>query len=388
MIAVALADSLFFSDPTESSRNSVLLYLLVTLMPFVLVAPIIGPALDRFEGGRRFLILLLNAGRALASFFLIGNVDRLLLYPLAFVILVLGKGYAVSKASVVPSTVSSEEELVDKNSRLAVLTGVAGLVGALPAWLFARFLGGDWAVGMAGFSFLLAMVLSIRLPRAEVLPSPEGVEAGYRIRKVGIRMAATSMGALRAVMGFMTFLLAFRFRTDDTWALYVSAALAMVGMLLGSALVARMEEANRAEWILQLTLLISTFVCMLAIWTGEIQGALAVAFVVGICAAGAKVAFDSVVQRDAPNANYGRSFGQFEAFFQLLWVVGSLLGLIPMPLWTGFMLMTLATGFCGVLYVVGVQRLSGGTGTDDGKPIMRGLGDIIREGWRRRFQSD
>ena len=383
MIAVALADSLFFSDPTESSRGSVLLYLLVTLLPFALVAPFIGPALDRVKGGRRILILLLNAGRALTAFFLIGNVDRLLLYPLAFVILVLGKGYAVAKAAVVPATASSEEELVAKNSKLAVLTGVAGLIGALPAWLFARFLSADWAVGMAGLTFLTSAVLSIRMPKAEVIPTPEGGEAIYGRRKAGIRMASTSMGVLRAILGFMTFLLAFRFRTESTLALFVAAALAMLGTLAGSASVAKVEESNRAEWILQLTLLVSTFVCMLAIWTGDIQGALAVAFVVGLCASGGKVVFDSVVQRDAPNANYGRSFGQFEVFFQLMWVLGALLGLIPMPLWTGFMLMTLAAGSTGILYVIGVQQL-GRAFPDDasGIPAARGLGDILRDRWR------
>ncbi len=390
MIAVALADSLFFSDPSESSRGSVLLYLLVTLLPFALVAPFIGPALDRVKGGRRILILLLNAGRALTAFFLIGNVDSLILYPLAFAILVLGKGYAIAKAAVVPATVSSEEELVDKNSRLAVLTVVAGLIGALPAWLFARFLSADWAVGMAGFSFLFAAVLSARMPKAEVLPTPQGVEAVYGGRKVGIRMAATSMGVLRAVLGFMTFLLAFHFRTENTWALFAAAALAMLGTLSGSAVVAKVEESNRAEWILQLTLLISTFVCMLAIWTGDIQGALAVAFVVGLCVSGGKVAFDSVVQRDAPNANYGRSFGQFEVFFQLMWVFGALLGLIPIPLWAGFMLMTLATGGTGVLYLIGVRQLGRSQANDVANlPAPKGLGDILRDRWRihRRSRS-
>lgn len=390
MIAVALADSLFFSDPSESSRGSVLLYLLVTLLPFALVAPFIGPALDRAKGGRRILILLLNAGRALTAFFLIGNVGSLILYPLAFAILVLGKGYVIAKAAVVPAPASSEEELVDKNSKLAVLTVVAGLIGALPAWLLARFLSADWAVGMAGLSFLVAAVLSARMPKAEVLPTPQGVEAAYRGRKVGIRMAATSMGVLRAVLGFMTFLLAFHFRTENTWALFLAAALAMLGTLSGSAVVAKVEESNRAEWILQLTLLISTFVCMLAIWTGDIQGALAVAFVVGLCVSGGKVAFDSVVQRDAPNANYGRSFGQFEVFFQLMWVFGALLGLIPIPLWAGFMLMTLATGGTGVLYLIGVRQLGRSQANDaNNLPAPKGLGDILRDRWRihRRSRS-
>ena len=79
--------------------------------------------------------MLLNAGRAITAFFMIGKVDSNLLFGLAFAVLVLGKGYAVAKASVVPVTARTETELVNRNSRLAVLSGVAGLAGGVPAWL-------------------------------------------------------------------------------------------------------------------------------------------------------------------------------------------------------------------------------------------------------------
>ena len=38
---------------------------------------------------------------------------------------------------------------------------------------------------------------------------------------------------------------------------------------------------------------------------------------------GGKLAFDSIVQRDAPDANRGRSFARFETRFQIIWVVGA-----------------------------------------------------------------
>ena len=149
MIAVALADSLFFSVDPDAARSRVLLYLFLTLTPFAVVAPLIGPAVDRAPGGRRLLIVLLNAGRTMTVFFMIGNLDSGLLFPLAFAALVLGKGYAVAKASVVPATARSETELVNRNSRLAVLSGVAGLVGGVPAWLIQRYAGSDWVMGVA-----------------------------------------------------------------------------------------------------------------------------------------------------------------------------------------------------------------------------------------------
>ena len=52
-LAVALANTLFFSAASAESKGRVALYLLITVAPFALVAPVIGPALDRLQQGRR-----------------------------------------------------------------------------------------------------------------------------------------------------------------------------------------------------------------------------------------------------------------------------------------------------------------------------------------------
>ncbi len=360
MIAVALADSLFFSVDAEAARSSVLWYLFLTLTPFALVAPLIGPAVDRAPGGRRLLIVLLNAGRALTTFFMIGNVDSRLLFPLAFAVLVLGKGYAVAKASIVPITVRTEHELVNRNSRLAVLSGVAGLAGGVPAWLIQRYAGSDWVMGVATGVFLGSCALAFRLPPAEVAPRRGAGSATMQIKGFGIRLAASGTGVLRGVLGFMTFLVAFGLRDDAVWQVYLVGAFAMIGTLGGSAVAARMREGAREESILQLMLLVPAVVCLLAIWDGGLKGAIGVALVVGLAAAAGKVAFDSVVQRDAPNADYGRSFGRFETRFQLSWVVGSALAVIPMSLRLGFILITLALSAAWVLHLIGARNVSRG----------------------------
>ncbi len=362
MIAVALADSLFFSVDPGAARSKVLLYLFLTLTPFAIVAPLIGPAVDRAPGGRRLLIVLLNAGRAITAFFMIGKVDSNLLFGLAFAVLVLGKGYAVAKASVVPVTARTETELVNRNSRLAVLSGVAGLAGGVPAWLIQRYAGSDWVMGVATAVFLGSCALSFRLPRADVerrAAAPGGAEVS-EIRGFGIRLAASGTAVLRGVLGFMTFLVAFGLRDDALWQVYLVGAFAVVGMLGGSAMAARMREGAREESILQLMLLLPAAVCLLAIWDGGLKGAVVVALVVGLAASAGKVVFDSVVQRDAPKADYGRSFGRFETRFQLSWVVGSALAIIPMPLWTGFMLITLALSAAWVLHLIGAKNVRRG----------------------------
>src|SRR5437868_6944166 len=62
------------------------------------------------------------------------------------------------------------------------------------------------------------------------------------------------------------------------------------------------------------------FFCSRASGLGAIT---TLAGVVGLSAAAAKLAFDSIVQRDAPDAVRGRTFARFETRFQLTWVVGA-----------------------------------------------------------------
>ena len=61
---VSLAGSIFFTQPLGQSRTQVLLYLLLTIAPFAVVGPIIGPALDRSKAGRRTLMAIGCFGRA------------------------------------------------------------------------------------------------------------------------------------------------------------------------------------------------------------------------------------------------------------------------------------------------------------------------------------
>ncbi|KJK39470.1 membrane protein, partial [Saccharothrix sp. ST-888] len=53
LITIALASIIFFSVPTGEARGRVALYLLITMAPFALLAPVIGPLLDRMPHGRR-----------------------------------------------------------------------------------------------------------------------------------------------------------------------------------------------------------------------------------------------------------------------------------------------------------------------------------------------
>ena len=118
-------DHLFFSSPTSSSREKVLLYLLVTMLPFAVVAPCARSALDYRRSGRRVLVVTSMMGRAVLALLMARWISDaapggLLVYPLAFRHPRAAKGYSVAKSVLVPALVDDTTELVRANSRLAV----------------------------------------------------------------------------------------------------------------------------------------------------------------------------------------------------------------------------------------------------------------------------
>jgi hypothetical protein len=75
----------------------------------------------------------------------------------------------------------------------------------------------------------------------------------------------------------------------------------------------------------------------------------------------AKQAFDSIVQRDAPDANRGRTFARFETRFQLVWVIGALLPIIiPIPIVVGFALIALVAAVALIWYLIGLRQIRSG----------------------------
>ena len=102
MFAVSLAGSLFFSISPTAARDKVLLYLLLTVGPFAVAAPALGPVIDRSRGARRAMVVASALGRAALCPFLARDIHSLLLFPEAFAMLVLSKVYVVTKGALVP----------------------------------------------------------------------------------------------------------------------------------------------------------------------------------------------------------------------------------------------------------------------------------------------
>ncbi|WP_420625171.1 MFS transporter [Candidatus Poriferisodalis sp.] len=169
LIAIALAGSLFFNLDPAAARPKVALYLLVTMAPFAVVGPLIGPMVDRARGGRRSMIIGAGIARAVLALLMVRHLDSLLLFPEAFGALVAGKTYHVAKSAVVPGLVREERDLVEANSKLMLLSGLGGALAAGPGVLLS-LISSRWVLVLASVVFVLMTFPAARLPRTAVRP--------------------------------------------------------------------------------------------------------------------------------------------------------------------------------------------------------------------------
>ncbi len=364
LVTTALAGSIFFDISPTAARGRVALSLVLTIAPFALVAPFLGPAIDRLGGGRRLMVFIAAAGRAVAAWLMAGVLDGLLLFPVTFALLVLSKTHSVAKSSLVPTVVRSDEELVKANSKLALVSAVTGLVAAAPAVAVLELAGAEWVVRLAAVVFVAAAVLSLRIKQVR-LDDPESRPlARQELHDAGIRLAATAMGVLRGSVGFLTFLIAFTLRRDGAPAWKFGAALAasMGATVVGAALAPRLRRRVAEEHMLVGSMGL-VMVSGVAAWqVGGFVGDLVLAAAIGGAASAGKLAFDSLVQRDAPDATQGRSFARYEALFQLAWVVGALVPVVTaVPRRLGYALLIVAAAASIVAYLLGLRRAHRGS---------------------------
>ena len=363
MFAIGLAGSVFFSLDFSAARWRVALYLVLTIAPFAVAAPLIGPAIDRVRGGRRWIIMGSMAVRVVLAVLVVRHMDNLWFYPAAFGMLIVQKVYAISKSAIVPGTVHSDAELVTANSRLTQLSAVAVVIAAIPGGILLRFGGGEWSVALGGIVFFIGTVLSFQLPATTVATQPADEAELEELRSAGIVHAASAMGLIRGIVGFLAFMLAFDFKNSGAplWQLGFVAAAAQVGFFFGALSAPRVRRSVVEERILIGALAIMIAGGALTALIGGLVGAAILSMLVGATGSAAKQSFDSIVQRDAPDANRGRSFARFETRFQLVWVIGALIPIVlPIPARLGFALIALVAGFAFGSYLISLRNLRNG----------------------------
>lgn len=179
-IAVALAGTLFFHASLDAARSQVTLYLLVTMAPFAVLAPLIGPMLDRMHQGRRFILAGTMLGRGLLCWGMAGAIlhkDPLTLLPSAFAVLVLSKAYGITRSAVTPRLLPTEITLVTANARCGLGSLIAAAVAAPVAAGVGIVIHADWLLRIGTLIFLVGTTLGLKLPEHVDTAGPLAVAA-------------------------------------------------------------------------------------------------------------------------------------------------------------------------------------------------------------------
>jgi MFS family permease len=351
-VAVALAGTIFFSSPTDQARPQVAQFLLLTMAPLAVLAPFIGPFLDRFRHGRRWAIGVTAALRAFLCWVLAGviHTSSVWLFVCALGVLVANKAYAVSRAAAVPRLLPEHFTLVSANSRIAIANVVGLAIGGGLGGAIGR-IGPAWSLRFAFIVFIAATVLSILLPaRADATRGEHDAGPGFwrrgdhstsRLRRFRTMTPALQRGLLatigaRLMSGFLTFFLAFLFRQYPIAGLPTVAALGVVVAAsgIGSALgtvVGNLLKDRRPEVIALIFLGLDTGVAVLTTVLYSAVTVVAMGFAAGLASRVAKLGYDALVQSDVPESVRTSVFGRSEAVFQIFWVAGGFIG-IALPL--------------------------------------------------------
>ncbi|MFF8384886.1 MFS transporter [Streptomyces kanasensis] len=362
MITVALASTVFFAVPTDEARGRVALYLAITLAPFALLAPVIGPLLDRVPHGRRAamagsmlarVLLALTLSTAVAT----GDLE---LYPAALGVLVASKAYGVVRSAVVPRLLPPRFSLVKANSRVT-LAGLLATGAAAPVGVLLHRVGPEWPLYGACVLFGAGAFLAFTLPHK--VDSAKGERKAHMLthgeRKPGLRTVGPAVlhalqanAALRGLSGFLIFFLAFLLRVHPLGGQSAAVSLAVVGVAAGTgnacgtAVGAWLRDRAPEVIIATMLGLVLTATVIAAIFFSGILVALLGA-AAGLAQALSKLSLDALIQRDVPESVRTSAFARSETLLQMAWVVGGAVGIaLPLngPLGMGVASAILATG--------------------------------------------
>jgi MFS family permease len=361
--SLALAGSLFFDLEPGAAKSKVLQYLLISLAPFVVVAPFIGPLVDRLGNRRRWVTTGTSVIKAITVLFMAAQLQSLWLFPLAFTLLVSGKAAAVARSSLVPEIVRNEEELVRANSRLSLIAVFGGAVGLAPAWLIRNFAGNPWLLRAACVGFVAAAIVSIRIrlrPRAATHDTDADKSWLERANTYSeaVRVNGFIMSVIRAAFGLIMFLSLFALRNDPLWWSGLTLGALSSGTSIGALVADRLRRRfSESKIIIGAAIGIGVVAAGCAVDGGRVVGAV-VAGTIGLASSIARLSFDAIVQRDQPVSGQGAAFARFETKFQLAWVVGALLatGLEP-PRYVGLLLIAIGMAAAVAVGVVGEPAL-------------------------------
>ncbi|WP_432705202.1 MFS transporter [Actinoplanes regularis] len=351
LIAIGLAGTIF-SVPLGEARGKAGLYLLITMVPFALLAPVVGPLLDHFRHGRRYALAVTMLGRAFLAYVMSNNLTGWALYPAAFGVLALSRAYGVARSAAVPRLLPAGVGLSQVGARASVYGTFAGALVA-PIGLLAFRFGPQWPMRVAIIIFAVGMVVALRLPPRADSDPPEAMPRAWRTvlglnrgsdRPLSGRLVLAALfgsAGLRLIYGFLLLFLTFAIMAGDVQTTVLgrdlgkSAAVGVVGgaLALGTFLSTAAGTGLRIRRPLALQssgLVITAGAAILATVFYNLVTVALLALLTAVFSGIAKLAVDASIQERVPERLRATAFAHSETVLMLAWVTGGGLGLIPL----------------------------------------------------------
>jgi hypothetical protein len=323
-VTVSMAGSLFFNVSPDASREQVLLYLVVTLAPLAVLAPLVGPVVDRFSARPQWVGCACFLVRAACCLLLAGSLYQLSFYAYAIVLLVASRASGVVKQAMVPR-LTDPDDLVATNARLARVSSISGGIGAAAATSILATADAPMVLRVGCLAFIAAAVV---LVRADLAPAPV-TSRQAPVERAELHLPMVFLGsvgftAIRGAVGFFVFTMAFTLReaSEPPWVYGAAIGVYGTGAFTGNVVTPLLRRRFSEQTLVLIAISAPASLTLVGI-LGVSRGLLlAIAALIGLSTTLGRHAFDSILQHRAPLASRGRAGARYETYFSLAFVSG------------------------------------------------------------------
>jgi MFS family permease len=328
-VTVSLAGSLFFNLSPDASREQVLLYLIVTVSPLAVLAPLIGPTVDRFRHRQRLVAALCYLLRGAFCVAMAATLFQLSFYGFALGLLIVGKASGIVKQALIPMLVHDPSQLVSTNARLARTGSIVGGLAAGTGLAVQRAVDTDGLLRCAALVYVGAALVISRLkpPPTEIDDDlPTAVEYA-ETHAPPVIVGSIGFMAIRGAVGFFVFTLAFTLRqaSEPKWVYAAAIGIYGTGAFLGNLVAPILRRRFHDQQLIAIAIAGPTVPTVIGILGVSRPLLLVIAALIGLSTTLGRHGFDSLLQHRAPAALRGRAAARYETRFQLVWALGAMI---------------------------------------------------------------
>lgn len=367
MFQAGLATLFFFNPQNLATAGAVAGAFAILLLPFTVVGPFAGPLLDRWR--RRQVLAIANTARValtvgLAAIMVTSGIS-VGIYVLALVTLGVNRFLLAALSAGLPQVVP-RDQLLMANSITPTLGGASAAIGAALGFAVGALvppgpLKDGVVLLVAAALFGGAALAALRLGKDELGPDRVAGSsyrwtdlrsdvraaladladgARYLIARRTPGMALGVMATHRFLYGvnFIALILISRNLLNDPS--HATAGLATFGVLAGISLAGNgfaviltplaHQRLTPSAWILVCLLIGAASQAILAVSASWAPVAVS-AFLLGLSVQGAKIAVDTIVQRDTEDDYRGRAFSLYDMLYNIAFVGAAALAAAVLP---------------------------------------------------------